>query len=197
MYLRNHSVAAVRFVCMLDVIIVGGGPAGLSAALVLGRCRRNVLVCDAGHPRNEASKAMHGFLSRDGMPPGEFLEVCRKQLERYDGVELRKLTVVDLDRHARRFEALLDNGERVSARIAWRFPISTGARAIHLPIQALAAARWPSSHQFIREDRSCSAAISKRCPAMGRCQAHPAGVGFILQVTRLGMSLCFVKVIAP
>src|SRR4051794_2452007 len=61
---------------MYDTIIIGGGPAGLSAALVLGRCRRKVLVCDAGHPRNERSKAMHGFLSRDGMPPAEFGDIC-------------------------------------------------------------------------------------------------------------------------
>lgn len=67
---------------MFDVIIVGGGPAGLSAALVLGRCRRRVLVFDAGHPRNERSRAVHGFLSRDGTPPAELLDCARQQLLR-------------------------------------------------------------------------------------------------------------------
>src|SRR3982751_6312013 len=75
-----------------DVLIVGGGPAGLSAALVLGRCRRRVLVVDAGRPRNAASPALHGFLSRDGMAPGELLRVGREQLRVYEGVEVREGT---------------------------------------------------------------------------------------------------------
>ena len=57
-----------------DVIIVGAGPAGLSAALILGRCRRSVLICDTGKPRNAASHALHGYLTRDGTPPREFLD---------------------------------------------------------------------------------------------------------------------------
>jgi thioredoxin reductase len=77
-----------------DCIIVGGGPAGLSAALVLGRARRRVLVCDSGHPRNGASQAVHGFLTRDGIPPRELLAVAREQLEPY-GVEYLKKTVMD------------------------------------------------------------------------------------------------------
>ena len=82
---------------MLDVLIVGGGPAGLSAALMLGRCRRRVLVCDSGHPRNEASHAMHGFISRDGMPPHEFLEIAREELKTYDTVAVRKVTVTSAE----------------------------------------------------------------------------------------------------
>ena len=53
-----------------DVVVVGGGAAGLSAALVLGRARRRVAVVDAGTPRNAPAEHMHGFLSRDGMRPG-------------------------------------------------------------------------------------------------------------------------------
>ena len=72
-----------------DVIIVGGGPAGLNAALVLGRCRRKVLVVDEGKPRNAKSHALHGFLSRDCIPPNELLEIGRSQLNAYPTVTLR------------------------------------------------------------------------------------------------------------
>ena len=76
---------------MYDAIIVGAGPAGLSAALILGRSRRRVLVCDTGRPRNAASPAINGFVSRDGIDPQEFLRISREQLPKYDGVELRSI----------------------------------------------------------------------------------------------------------
>ena len=69
-----------------DVAIVGGGAAGLSAALVLGRARRRVVLIDAGEPRNAPASHMHGFLSRDGMPPAELLEAGRAEAAGY-GVE--------------------------------------------------------------------------------------------------------------
>src|SRR5437763_13605605 len=70
-----------------DVAIVGGGPAGLSAALVLGRCRRRVIVVDSGRPRNAASWEMHNYLGRDGISPRRFLRSARDEVARY-GVEL-------------------------------------------------------------------------------------------------------------
>ena len=68
-----------------DVIIVGGGAAGLSAALVLSRARRDVLVIDAGRPRNAPAQHMQGFLSRDGMPPSDLLAEGRSEVTRYGG----------------------------------------------------------------------------------------------------------------
>jgi thioredoxin reductase len=101
---------------LLDTIIVGGGPAGLSAALVLGRCLRKVLVCDAGHPRNEPARIFNGYLSRDGSTPSEFLTISRDQLRRYETVELRQTLVADVERGEGEFTAVLESGERLSAR---------------------------------------------------------------------------------
>jgi len=101
---------------VFDVIIVGAGPAGLSAALVLGRCRRRVLICDAGQPRNAASAHLHGFLTRDGTEPFEFLQIGRDQLHRYETVELRQGTVTDAHKTPSGFEVVLQNGERVQSR---------------------------------------------------------------------------------
>lgn len=78
-----------------DVIIVGAGPAGLNAALILGRCRRSVLICDNGRPRNAASHALHGYLTRDGIDPREFLKCGRQELRRYETVELRDVAATD------------------------------------------------------------------------------------------------------
>src|SRR3978361_1973195 len=68
-----------------DVVVIGGGAAGLSAALVLSRARRRVLVVDAGEPRNAPAAHMHGFLSRDGLPPGDLLAAGRKEVTGYGG----------------------------------------------------------------------------------------------------------------
>ncbi|WBB60563.1 NAD(P)/FAD-dependent oxidoreductase [Streptomyces sp. WMMC500] len=80
---------------MYDVIIVGGGPAGLAAALTLGRSRRRTLVLDAGEGRNAPAAAVHNFLTRDGTPPAELRRVARAQLGAYPDVELRHAAVAD------------------------------------------------------------------------------------------------------
>ena len=77
----------------VDVLIVGGGPAGLSAALVLGRCHRQVLICDDGKPRNRASPAVHGLLGQEGTPPLELLATARAELGKYSTVRSRTTRV--------------------------------------------------------------------------------------------------------
>jgi len=94
---------------MYDVVIVGGGPAGLSAALMLGRCRRRVLVCDEGRPRNSASRALHGFLTRDGIPPLDLLALGRDELKAY-AVEVRQTTVRNISRRPGGFSVQMDGG---------------------------------------------------------------------------------------
>jgi len=111
-----------------DVLIIGGGPAGLNAALVLARCRRDLLLCDAGSPRNARSSALHGFLSRDCVAPLELLRLGREELRPY-GVEPRAVSVSELIHAGEFFEASLDDGDRVRARMAL---IATGVRD-HLP----------------------------------------------------------------
>jgi thioredoxin reductase (NADPH) len=68
-----------------DVVVIGGGAAGLSAALVLTRARRRVLVVDAGTPRNAPAAHMQGFLSRDGRPPGDLVAMGRAEVTGYGG----------------------------------------------------------------------------------------------------------------
>ncbi|WP_460925809.1 NAD(P)/FAD-dependent oxidoreductase [Pontibacter brevis] len=77
---------------MYDVIIIGGGPAGLNAAMLLGRSRRKVVVFDGGQPRNRWARSMNGFLSSDGVNPREFIEKGRSELVKY-GVELKDMEV--------------------------------------------------------------------------------------------------------
>ncbi|MFF9593661.1 NAD(P)/FAD-dependent oxidoreductase [Streptomyces sp. NPDC014646] len=79
-----------------DVVVVGAGAAGLSAALLLGRARRKVVVIDAGEPRNAPAAHMHGFLSRDGLPPATLLELGRAEIDRY-GVQLLRGRVEQID----------------------------------------------------------------------------------------------------
>jgi thioredoxin reductase len=100
----------------LDVLIVGGGPAGLSAALILGRMRRRVLLLDTDAPANAVSKAMHGFLSRDGTPPAEVRRVAVEQLEPYDTVERRSVAAQSASRASGGFEITLEDGSQVAAR---------------------------------------------------------------------------------
>lgn len=108
-----------------DVIVIGGGAAGLSAALVLSRASRGVLVVDAGEPRNAPAAHVQGFLSRDGMAPSELLRVGRAEVERYGG-HIRSGKAVDLRFSASgQLEVVLDDGSRLSAR---RLLVATGLK---------------------------------------------------------------------
>ena len=117
-----------------DVAIVGGGAAGLSAALVLGRARRNVVVIDGGTPRNAPAEHMHGFVSRDGLPPGDLLRLGRDEAAGY-GVEFISGQVVSVEPG---FTVRLAEGDSLEAR---RLLIATGATDELPPIPG-AKERW-------------------------------------------------------
>ena len=113
-----------------DVIIVGAGPAGLSAALVLGRACRQVLVFDAGKPRNYAARALHGFLSRDGVNPFELRRIGLEELQRYDTVRVEDAEVTHAERQPDgAFQVTLGDGRQFTAR---RLLLATGVTD-HLP----------------------------------------------------------------
>jgi thioredoxin reductase len=99
-----------------DCLVVGGGPAGLSGALMLGRCRRSVLVCDVGEPRNARSSGLHGYLTRDGIGPAEFLRIAREEVAQYPSVEFHRGKVVDARRTSGGFTVQCAGGLQFSTR---------------------------------------------------------------------------------
>lgn len=99
-----------------DVVIIGGGPAGLSAALLLGRSRRRVLICDSGSPRNAPATASHNFLTRDGTPPLQLLQLAREQLQPYATVEFESIAVTEAHSEAEMFAITLADGRNIATR---------------------------------------------------------------------------------
>jgi thioredoxin reductase len=108
-----------------DVAVIGGGAAGLSAALVLARALRKVLVVDAGSPRNAPASHMHGYLSRDGLPPGEFLAAGRNEVGGYGGGIVAGTASYLMPDGRSGFDVGLEGGQRISAR---RLLVTTGLR---------------------------------------------------------------------
>lgn len=105
-----------------DIVIVGGGPAGLSAALALGRARKRVLLCDSGPRRNAAAVHVHNFVTRDGVTPNDFRRIARVELENYPKVEVRDAPVDAISGERGAFQVTIAN-EKVSAR---RILLATG-----------------------------------------------------------------------
>lgn len=99
----------------MDVAVVGGGPAGLSAALILGRALKRVCVFDAGERRNAAAEHLHGFVTRDGTPPTEFRQIAREQLRPYD-VGFRSAKVTEVRPVSDGFVVAAEDGSGLRAR---------------------------------------------------------------------------------
>ena len=124
-----------------DCVIVGGGAAGLSAALVLGRARRRTLLVDAGGQSNRPSPGVGGLLGHDGRPPAELYALGRAELAAYPTVTIRDDTVRDAAGTQDAFALDLAAGGRVSAR---RVLLATGMDYVHRPLDG-AAERWGRS----------------------------------------------------
>jgi thioredoxin reductase len=119
-----------------DVVVIGGGAAGLSGAVALARSRRSVLVADAGEPRNSPAGHVHNFLTRDGTPPGELYAAGRAEVARYGGhVEAGQVTSLSGDGELFLAEV---NGRAVTAR---RLLVATGLHD-ELPDVPGLAERW-------------------------------------------------------
>ncbi|MDN7243114.1 NAD(P)/FAD-dependent oxidoreductase [Planococcus sp. N028] len=95
-----------------DCAIIGGGPAGLNAALVLGRSRRNTVLFDDNSGRNLVTRESHGFLTRDGIQPEEFKRLARQDIAKYDCVEMKKKMIVHVERLSKtHYELTTEDGE--------------------------------------------------------------------------------------
>lgn len=117
-----------------DVVVVGGGAAGLGGALSLGRARRRVLVVDAGDPRNAPAGHVHNYLGREGTPPADLLAIGRDEVATY-GVEVRQARANAAIRAEAGFEVALDDGTTVHAR---RLLVTTGLTDVLPDIPGLA-----------------------------------------------------------
>jgi thioredoxin reductase len=89
---------------LVDCAIIGGGPAGLNAALVLGRARRNVILFDSNKPRNAVTQESHGFITRDGIKPTEFRQIAHMEISGYPTVEYKNTQVISVIKNQMIFE---------------------------------------------------------------------------------------------
>jgi thioredoxin reductase len=117
-----------------ECAIIGGGPAGLSAALVLGRARRTVALLDNGQPRNRVTRASHGFLTRDGIPPSEFRRIAYEEVLNYPSVKIWQSEVAEIRRMNLVFTLRTSSGEFIQAR---KLIVAAGLREVFPEIKGL------------------------------------------------------------
>jgi thioredoxin reductase len=112
---------------LFDSIIIGGGPAGLNAALVLGRARRNIILFDNNKPGNAVTHASHGFITRDGISPSEFRQIAYGELSRYPSIEFNNNEVISVIKNEISFDLITSNGEKYQSKT---IIISTGLKGV-------------------------------------------------------------------
>jgi len=119
---------------IVDCAIIGAGPAGLNAALVLGRARRRVLVFDDNQPRNAVTQESHGFLTRDGVKPYEFRAIAHQEISKYPSVDMQQVRVTSIRHADASFEITTEQGDLFSAKTVL---LATGLKEILPPIEGL------------------------------------------------------------
>ena len=119
---------------LVDCAIIGGGPAGLTAALVLGRARRRVLVFDDNQPRNAVTQESHGFLTRDGVKPHEFRALAHQEIGKYPSVDIQHVRVTGIGHADDAFDITTEQGDLFSAKMVL---LATGLKELLPPIEGL------------------------------------------------------------
>ena len=172
-----------------DVVIIGGGAAGLSGAVTLARSRRSVLVVDAGQPRNAPADGVHNYLGREGTPPGELLAIGRTELAGYGGAVAGGVVTEARREGDPGFRMTLDDGREVSAR---RLLVATGL-VDELPDLPGVAERWgrdvlhcPYCHGWEVRDQ-----------AIGILATGPTAVHQALLFRQLSADVTFFRHIGP
>ena len=112
---------------LFDCAIIGGGPAGLNAALVLGRARRNTILFDNNNPRNAVTQESHGFITRDGIKPKEFREIAHRDIAKYPSVMYEKTEIISITKKGRLFELVTSDKELYQSKT---IIISTGLKDV-------------------------------------------------------------------
>lgn len=150
----------------VEVLVVGGGPTGLSAALTLGRARRKVVLVDGGERRNQRATEVHTFLSRDGTPPDELRRLCHEELRAYPTVSILGERLTQITGHAGAFVATTESGSVTASRVL----LAAGMVDERLPIEGFDAlwgtsiVHCPYCHGFEQRDERFGVLVTM--PAM-------------------------------
>ncbi|WP_026582480.1 NAD(P)/FAD-dependent oxidoreductase [Bacillus sp. J33] len=112
---------------LLDCVIIGGGPSGLNAALVLGRAKRNTILFDEDKPRNAVTHESHGFITRDGIKPSEFKKLAKENLLKYPSISIQNQRIINIKKENRTFLIFSEDGHSYRTR---KVLLSTGLKDV-------------------------------------------------------------------